>query len=609
MSLLIARNREECENWKDVAVVVDVLRGATTVCALLNRGKKDVVLTEGEEQAAAFLARHPEFEAYSDFAFPGHGASFDNSPHEASRSNAKTPALVATAAGTKAVFALKNASLVLLGGFCNFYTLAGVLKEISRDVLLVPGGLFGSADEVEDSLCVSSLKDSVHGIGYAENAVTETETTLRYVEFLKNGPKTAAKDVKIAFAVDKIKWVPQVTFAKEAAFAVCHPYGTEADPRLLALNDAVAPSAPQAAAAPEPDANAKPAMLSVPEDVPAEAEPAPADPAPAETTGTEKTVSKFKGLFQGFLKTVREEKQELERDLLGVKADKTLTPLRPESEKTPDLLDQVLENTSKPAEKPAEVTASEAEAVSSAREESASRAQAPRADSAAAGGKKKAVVLFSGGLDSTTCLYWALDQGYECEALTVSYGQRHEREVLSAEMITKNLGVKLHKIHLELPWLGSVCSLVDKDKELPDIALEDIPRAGIPSTYVPGRNLMFLSIAASLADAIGAEAIVAGPNAVDFSGYPDCTPAFFKAAGDAINRGTKQGVTEGIDVLAPLMRLSKTQIVQLGDKLHVPFGLTWSCYAGGQKPCGHCDSCKLRAKGFAEAGVKDPSVE
>ena len=119
---------------------------------------------------------------------------------------------------------------------------------------------------------------------------------------------------------------------------------------------------------------------------------------------------------------------------------------------------------------------------------------------------KKAVVLLSGGLDSTTCLYWALDQGYECEALTVSYGQRHDREVLAAQTIARRLGVKHHMITLNLPWL-SCCSLVDKKQTLPDVALEDIPKEGIPSTYVPGRNLMFLSIAGSMLDAIGADAI------------------------------------------------------------------------------------------------------
>ncbi len=221
---------------------------------------------------------------------------------------------------------------------------------------------------------------------------------------------------------------------------------------------------------------------------------------------------------------------------------------------------------------------------------------------------KKAIVLFSGGLDSTTCLYWALDQGYICEALTVGYGQRHERELQAAREITQRLGVKHSIIRLDLPWLKT-SSLVDPDQPIPDVPVEQIPDEGIPSTYVPGRNLMFLSIAGSLLDAVGAQAIIAGPNAIDFSGYPDCTPAFFSAAAEALNLGTKQGVCGGIQVLAPLMDLSKAEIVKLGAKLKVPFELTWSCYAGGTKPCGHCDSCKLRAKGFEQAGVHDTALD
>lgn len=222
--------------------------------------------------------------------------------------------------------------------------------------------------------------------------------------------------------------------------------------------------------------------------------------------------------------------------------------------------------------------------------------------------KKKAIVLFSGGLDSTTCLYWALAQGYACETLTVSYGQKHEREVRAAKEIADKLGVKQHFVTLDFPWLAS-SSLVDGKQEIPDLPMEEIESGKIPSTYVPGRNLVFLSIAASLMDSLHADAIVAGPNAIDFSGYPDCTPMFFKSASEAINRGTEQGVTKGVEVLAPLMDLSKEDIVKLGVKLGVPFELTWSCYSGGEKPCGYCDSCKLRARGFAEAGVKDGAVK
>ena len=221
--------------------------------------------------------------------------------------------------------------------------------------------------------------------------------------------------------------------------------------------------------------------------------------------------------------------------------------------------------------------------------------------------RKKAVVLFSGGLDSTTCLYWALAHGYTCETLTVTYGQKHAREVASARKIAEKTGVVTHMVDVHLPWL-STSSLVDTAQTLPDNRVEDIEKHGIPSTYVPGRNLLFLSMAGSLADAIGADSIIAGPNAVDFSGYPDCTPAFYQAAAQALNHGTKQGVTNGLEVLAPLMHLSKADIVRLADSLNVPFELTWSCYAGGEKPCGHCDSCKLRAKGFLEAGVTDTSL-
>ena len=221
---------------------------------------------------------------------------------------------------------------------------------------------------------------------------------------------------------------------------------------------------------------------------------------------------------------------------------------------------------------------------------------------------KKAIVLFSGGLDSTTCLYWAIAQGYACQTLTVAYGQKHAREVQAARQIAERLGVKQHFVTLDLPWLAA-SSLVDKAQTIPEHKMTEITDGRIPSTYVPGRNLMFLSVAASLADATGADALVAGPNAIDFSGYPDCTPDFFQVAGRAINLGTARGVKHGLEVLAPLMDLSKTEIVKLGARLGVPFELTWSCYAGGEKPCGHCDSCKLRARGFAEAGVKDGAVE
>ncbi len=223
--------------------------------------------------------------------------------------------------------------------------------------------------------------------------------------------------------------------------------------------------------------------------------------------------------------------------------------------------------------------------------------------------KKKAVVLFSGGLDSTTALCWALAKGYECLAVSFDYGQRHDRENRSARAIAWRLGVKLYEIKLDFPWFAS-CSLVNKKLKLPDVKLEKIGRKGeIPSTYVPGRNLVFASAGFSLADAVGAEAVVLGPNVVDYSGYPDCRPEFYRALQKAAAYGTRRGADgRPIRILTPLIKLSKAGIARLGLKLKAPLELTWSCYSGGAKPCGHCDSCKLRAKGFSDAGLKDPAL-
>ena len=223
--------------------------------------------------------------------------------------------------------------------------------------------------------------------------------------------------------------------------------------------------------------------------------------------------------------------------------------------------------------------------------------------------KKKAVVLFSGGLDSTTALCWALGKGYECLAVSFDYGQRHARENAAARAIARRLGVKLFEIKLAFPWFSS-CSLVNRKLKLPDVKPARIGRKGeIPSTYVPGRNLVFASAGFSLADAEGAEAVVLGPNVVDYSGYPDCRPEFYRALQKAAAFGTRRG-SEGrpIRVLTPLIKLSKAGIVRLAGRLGAPLGLTWSCYSGGREPCGRCDSCKLRAKGFAEAGLPDPAL-
>jgi len=223
--------------------------------------------------------------------------------------------------------------------------------------------------------------------------------------------------------------------------------------------------------------------------------------------------------------------------------------------------------------------------------------------------KKKAVVLFSGGLDSTTALCWAIGRGYECSAVSFDYGQRHNRENASARAIARRLGVKLYEIKLAFPWFSG-CSLVNGKMKLPDVKLSKIGEKGdIPSTYVPGRNLVFASAGFSLADAVDAEAVVLGPNIVDYSGYPDCRPEFYRALEKAAAFGTRRGAGGNkIKLLTPLIKLSKAQIVRLAVKLGAPLELTWSCYSGGKSPCGHCDSCKLRAKGFKDAGLADPAL-
>jgi 7-cyano-7-deazaguanine synthase len=205
---------------------------------------------------------------------------------------------------------------------------------------------------------------------------------------------------------------------------------------------------------------------------------------------------------------------------------------------------------------------------------------------------RKCVVLLSGGLDSTTTLYFALSKGYKCHALIFDYGQRHKKEVKVAIGIAKLAKVPYQVLNIQLPWKGS--SLLDKNIRIPED--QDIGK-NIPSTYVPARNTIFLSFALSYAESIGANAIFIGANAVDFSGYPDCRPEYYKAFQKVMNRGTR---AKNIKVLTPLIKMSKSQIIKLGSKLKAPLGKTWSCYKGGKKPCEVCDSCVLRNKGFKE---------
>jgi len=217
----------------------------------------------------------------------------------------------------------------------------------------------------------------------------------------------------------------------------------------------------------------------------------------------------------------------------------------------------------------------------------------------------KAVVLLSGGLDSATALYVARRDGREAICLSIHYGQLHERELDSARKIASSLALEHWIIPLSLPWGGS--ALTDSAIAIPKGRSEGEIAREIPVTYVPARNSIFLSLAASLAETQGAQAIYMGANALDYSGYPDCRPAFLEAFEELISRGTKVGVEgQRVRIVAPLLRLSKAEIVRLGQELGVPFEWTWSCYEGGRFPCAQCDSCILRAKGFREAGIEDP---
>lgn len=217
----------------------------------------------------------------------------------------------------------------------------------------------------------------------------------------------------------------------------------------------------------------------------------------------------------------------------------------------------------------------------------------------------KAVVLLSGGIDSSTTLYYAKHKGYDCRCLIFDYGQRHRKEILRAKKVARLCGADWQIVKFSLPWKGS--ALLNKKISIPrKRSLSGIGNS-IPATYVPARNTVFLSYAASYAEAIGAKAIFIGANAVDFSGYPDCRPAYYEVFRKLIRCGTKVGVEgKGIKVLTPLIKKTKAQIIRLGNRLRVPYEHTWSCYSGGREPCLTCDSCILRAKGFKEAGIVDP---
>lgn len=219
--------------------------------------------------------------------------------------------------------------------------------------------------------------------------------------------------------------------------------------------------------------------------------------------------------------------------------------------------------------------------------------------------KEKAVILVSGGLDSATVLAMALEQGYDCYTLAFDYGQRHRSELQAAEQVSAAQGATEHKVvRLDLSTIGG-SALTDSSIDVPEHGGE-----GIPVTYVPARNTVFLSIGLGWAEVLGASKIFIGVNAVDYSGYPDCRPEYVSAFETLANLATKAGVEgAGLQIIAPLMKLNKGDIIRVGSKLGVDYGLTVSCYQANSdgEACAHCDSCHLRREGFKSAGLADPT--
>ena len=219
------------------------------------------------------------------------------------------------------------------------------------------------------------------------------------------------------------------------------------------------------------------------------------------------------------------------------------------------------------------------------------------------------MVLLSGGLDSTTCLAWAQAQGFACTTLAVDYGQRHRHELAVARRVAEAVAVRDHReVAVDLRAIGgsALTGELPVPKDRPDAELAH----GIPVTYVPARNTVFLAIALGLAETLGARDLVAGMNAIDYSGYPDCRPEFVRAFETLANVATKAGAEGARFVVhTPLMRLDKAGIIRLGRQLGVDYSITHSCYDpspdGGA--CGHCDACRLRARGFRAAGEPDPT--
>ncbi len=225
---------------------------------------------------------------------------------------------------------------------------------------------------------------------------------------------------------------------------------------------------------------------------------------------------------------------------------------------------------------------------------------------AAVTSRRPAVVLVSGGLDSATCLAIARAEGYACHALSFAYGQRHEAELAAAARVASALGAIEHRVmRIDLAMFGG-SALTD-----PGIAVPEAPTTGIPVTYVPARNTVFLSLALAWSEVLGAHDIFIGVNAVDYSGYPDCRPEFVAAFERMANLATRAGVEDAVplSIRAPLIALSKAEIIRRGQALGVDYALTVSCYQADAegRACGRCDSCRLRREGFAAAGMPDPT--
>lgn len=218
---------------------------------------------------------------------------------------------------------------------------------------------------------------------------------------------------------------------------------------------------------------------------------------------------------------------------------------------------------------------------------------------------KRAVVLLSGGLDSVTALAIAKEQGYECYTLSFNYGQRHDAELVAAEKLSKQNGAIEHKvITIDLRAIGG-SALTDNAIDVPEEHHD-----GIPVTYVPARNTVFLSIALGWAEVLSAQSIYIGVNAVDYSGYPDCRPEFITAFEQLANVATKSGVEgQQLTIQSPLMKMTKSEIIQQGIRLGVDYGQTISCYQADSRgrACGKCDSCHFRREGFNQAGIDDPT--